>query len=261
MKKIIFIILTCMLSMAAFAQSFDIPTAPEKTKVQKAKDKEKVKEAKAKEKAKAKEIKEKAKEKKAKERIARKEKRKNVSTESPSLKKKENRKNKIPKIPATTQDYTQHQARKATAPDLTAGKSVEGIERSMSVEELENRASQGDINAHTTLGMFYFQQDDERSLPHLRAGAEGGDRLAQYFLGGVYYFGKFGVEVDKAMAAAYYLKSAQQEHAPAQYGVAICLYNGEGVEQDKKAAKEWMERAAKNNSEDARKFLETHSFE
>lgn len=260
MKRIIFIILTCMLSMAASSQSFDIPAAPEKTKVQKKKDKAKVKEVKAKEKARAKEIKEKDRDNKAKERMAKKEKRTKTSTESPSQSRRGNRKQTVP---ATTQHHTQQQPKQAAAsvPDMTAGKSVEGIERSMSIEELENLARQGDINAHTTLGMYYFQQDDERALPHLRTGAEAGDRLAQYFLGGVYYLGKFGVEEDKAMAASYYLKSAQQEHAPAQYGVAICLYNGEGVEKDQKAAKEWMEKAAKNNSEDARHFLDTHSFE
>lgn len=146
-------------------------------------------------------------------------------------------------------------------PDITTGRQVEGIERSQSIGELEVLASQGDIDAHTMLGMYYFMQDDERALPHLIAGAEAGDSRAQYYLGGVYYFGKFGTEADKAAAASYYLKSAQKGHVPAQYGIAVCLYNGEGVEQDRQAAREWMEKAAQNNDEDAKAFLKTHTFD
>ena len=168
-----------------------------------------------------------------------------------------------PKQPAVRQHVSRTQTTETmvSTPDITTGRQVEGIERSLSIEELEELANQGDVEAHTMLGIYYFMQDDDRALPHLIAGAEAGDSRAQYFLGGVYYFGKFGTEVDKAAAASYYLKSAQQGHVPAQYGIAVCLYNGVGVELDRHAAREWMEKAAQNNDEDAKVFLETHTFD
>jgi TPR repeat protein len=222
MKKNIIMLACLLLSMAASAQSFVIPPAPARGKVTKPEAKK-------------------------------------VTPPTTQLSDKEK-----PSVKSYDQQNRQSSPAKvtmSTTTDLTAGKEVEGIERSLSIRELENRAKKGDNSAHTQLGMYYFQQDDGRALPHLVAGAKAGDRLAQYYLGGVYYFGKFGVTADKKAAASYYLMSAKQNHGPAQYGMALCLYNGEGVQQDKKAARSWMEKAARNKCPEAREFLDTHSFE
>ena len=179
---------------------------------------------------------------------------------SPSATRKQPKKETIG--PKSTRPKMSGATMHLTAPsDPTTGKEVEGLERSTSIKELEDRAAKGDIEAHTQLGMIYFGNDDKEALPHLQAGADAGDPLAQYFLGGVYYLGKFGVKADKAMAASYYLKAAQQGLAPAQYATAACLYKGEGVDQDKAAARSWMEKAAENEYDDAREFLQTHSFD
>lgn len=146
-------------------------------------------------------------------------------------------------------------------PDLTTGRQVEGIERSMTVEELETLAQKGNVDAHTQLGMYYFHRNDKRALPHLRAGADAGDCLAQYYLGGAYYNGVCGAKTDKATAASYFLKSARQNHVPAQYAIAVCLYNGEGTKEDKNAAREWMKKAAASGDDNAKSFLQSHSFE
>lgn len=146
-------------------------------------------------------------------------------------------------------------------PDLTVGRQVKGIERSMSVEELETLAQKGNVDAHTQLGMYYFHRNDKRALPHLRAGADAGDCLAQYYLGGAYYNGVCGAKTDKATAASYFLKSARQNHVPAQYAIAVCLYNGEGTKEDKNAAREWMKKAAASGDDNAKSFLQSHSFE
>ena len=145
--------------------------------------------------------------------------------------------------------------------DMTTGTEVGGIDRSMSVEELETLAQKGNADAHTQLGMYYFHRNDKRALSHLRAGAEAGDRIAQYYLGGVYYEGMCGAKTDKATAASYFLKSARQNHVPAQYAIAVCLYNGEGIKEDKNAAREWMKKAAASGNDDAKSFLQSHSFE
>lgn len=147
-------------------------------------------------------------------------------------------------------------------PDVTTGRQVEGIERSMtSVDDLERLAQKGNVDAHTQLGMYYFHRNDKRAMPHLRAGADAGDRLAQYYLGGAYYKGMCGAKTDKATAASYFLKSARQNHVPAQYAIAVCLYNGEGTKEDKNAAREWMKKAAESGNDDAKSFLQSHSFE
>lgn len=146
-------------------------------------------------------------------------------------------------------------------PDITTGQKVEGIERSIAISELEESAQRGDINAHTQLGMYYYSKDDDRALNHLRIASEANNYLAQYYLAGIYYHGKFGIPTDKATAASLFLKSANQNHAPAQFSLAICYYNGEGIEQDRKAALEWMEKAALNNYEDAKAFIKENSFE
>jgi len=149
--------------------------------------------------------------------------------------------------------------------DPTTGREVKGIKRSATLEEtikeLEDAANKGDVRAHTALGMYYFQEDDDRALPHLLAASEAGDSVALYYLGGVYYLGRCGVETDKAKAASYYLQAALQDNALAQYAIGKCLYEGEGVEQDLKAAKEWMEKSAQNGCKDATSFLDSHTFE
>ena len=145
--------------------------------------------------------------------------------------------------------------------DPTTGAKVKGIERSLSIEELETLANEGDVTAHTQLGMYYFDKDDQKALAHLIVGVNVGNPLAQYYFGCVYYAGKLNVEMDKKKAASYFILSAQQNHAPAQYGIAVCLYNGEGVEQDREAAQQWMEKAAQNGYAEAKEYLETHSFE
>ena len=164
-------------------------------------------------------------------------------------------------ITGTTEAGRSRTKELAHARDLTTGNQVEGVERSTSQEELEERAAHGDATAHTQLGMLYFQKDDERAMQHLKAGSEAGDPLALYYLGAVYYAGKFDIEADKRTAAEYFLQSAQKGHAPAQFTIAVCLYNGEGVRQDLQAARSWMEKAAGNNYDEAKAFLETHSFE
>lgn len=125
---------------------------------------------------------------------------------------------------------TREETWSAPQPDITTGRQVTGIERSSSIEELEIQASKG-------------------------------NPYAQNALGALYYSGKLGITVDKTKAASYFLQSAQQNHAPAQFNIAVCYYNGEGIKQDREKAHLWMEKAAKNNYADAKEFLENHSFE
>lgn len=57
-------------------------------------------------------------------------------------------------------------------------------------------------------------------------------------------------EGDKA-AFDLYLETAQQDHAPSQLKVALCYYNGKGVEQNKEQGEEWLIYAAEHGYEPA----------
>ena len=54
-----------------------------------------------------------------------------------------------------------------------------------------------------------------------------------------------GVEQDYSKAREWYEKAAKQEYAGAQYNLGVLYENGKGVEQDYSKAREWYEKAAK----------------
>lgn len=60
-----------------------------------------------------------------------------------------------------------------------------------------------------------------------------------------------GTPESEAAAYELYLETAQQDYAPSQLKVALCLYNGKGVEQDKELGEEWLIYAAEHGYEPA----------
>jgi TPR repeat protein len=67
--------------------------------------------------------------------------------------------------------------------------------------------------------------------------------IADYEKGMSYSFGE-GVEKDSAEAFRWFLKSAEQGHAPAQYKVGVAYAYGDGVAQDPVEAAGWYRKAA-----------------
>jgi TPR repeat protein len=59
---------------------------------------------------------------------------------------------------------------------------------------------------------------------------------------------------DRAEAARWYRKAADQGHALAQYNLGLLYANGRGVAQDKAQARAWMQKAAAGY-ENAKKWL------
>ncbi|MCD7802218.1 MAG: SEL1-like repeat protein, partial [Clostridiales bacterium] len=59
----------------------------------------------------------------------------------------------------------------------------------------------------------------------------------------------------KAKAAYWYEKAAQQGIAQAQFNLAACYYNGQGVTRDRAKAKEWFQKAADQGVEQAKAIL------
>ncbi len=81
-------------------------------------------------------------------------------------------------------------------------------------------------------------------LEALQSNAQAGDRVAQYNLGVLHETGQYGVTPDKAEAARWYHKSAEQGYENAQYNLGVLYLRGEGVEQDPQAAVHWLRLAA-----------------
>lgn len=81
-------------------------------------------------------------------------------------------------------------------------------------------------------------------LEALQSNAQAGDRVAQYNLGVLHETGQYGVPLDKAEAARWYHKSAEQGYENAQYNLGVLYLRGEGVEQDPQAAVHWLRLAA-----------------
>lgn len=77
--------------------------------------------------------------------------------------------------------------------------------------------------------------------------AESGDPRAQYNLGRMYLWGmdQLGIPQSDPQAYKWFLKSAEQGYAPAQFEVGVSLNTGRGIQRDSQAAKAWFSKAAK----------------
>ncbi|MBO5122781.1 MAG: sel1 repeat family protein, partial [Oscillospiraceae bacterium] len=94
-----------------------------------------------------------------------------------------------------------------------------------------------------------------QAVQHFRTAAEQGNRFAQYNLALCYEQGE-GVEKNQSEAVRWYRAAAEQGDAKAQLNLARYYFKGEGVEQDLDAAILWAERACEQESEVAAKLLE-----
>jgi len=103
------------------------------------------------------------------------------------------------------------------------------------------------ISGAAILWPIYTERAMQRKLAEAarvcRAGAEHGDRGAQYRLGSICYYGE-GVQRDYAEAVRWYRKSAEQGVAKGQYALGYCYFHGYGVPRDSAEAGRWYRKAA-----------------
>ncbi|HEU5074465.1 MAG TPA: hypothetical protein VFU02_09835 [Polyangiaceae bacterium] len=116
-------------------------------------------------------------------------------------------------------------------------------------------AKRGYASAHFRLGTSYEEragreQDEFRkrrlqrvAVAHYERGAERGDPDAQYNLA-ICYFNGEGVATDAARAVAWLARAVESGDADAQYRLAKALSNGEGVPQNHARALELFQKAA-----------------
>ncbi len=131
-------------------------------------------------------------------------------------------------------------------------------------ERLRAIAESGDRNAQFSLGALYdpyfnesklTKPDANESIAWYTKAAEQGDEVAQYNLGGFFYYGKYGVTQNFATAVSWYEKSAAQGYALAKRDLAFCYKDGKGVAADPFRALELYQSAASKGDADAEAWV------
>jgi hypothetical protein len=112
----------------------------------------------------------------------------------------------------------------------------------------QSKASQGDPEAMTNVGMLYelgygAKRDFDKAAAWYERAAQLGFVLAQYDLANLYYDGR-GVSRDPKQAARWYTAAAQGGHAKAQFYLAQMYMDGDGVDEDKATGLAWFQKAA-----------------
>jgi len=112
--------------------------------------------------------------------------------------------------------------------------------------ELKNKVSQGDIQAHYDLARRYQRKKPGEATQLFEQAAKNGYAQAQLMLGLQYKEGN-GIEKDSVQAIQWFHKAAEQGLAEAQYNYALCCRSGEGIEENPHQAAQWFEKAAEQN--------------
>ena len=97
---------------------------------------------------------------------------------------------------------------------------------------------------------LYINGQYEQAFPVCSKAAEQGDADSQFFLGGMYYFGR-GVQQDYAEAVKWYRKAAEQGDAAAQFCLGGMYAQGKGVKQDYAETVKWLRKAAGQGDADS----------
>jgi TPR repeat protein len=95
-----------------------------------------------------------------------------------------------------------------------------------------------------------LSSSESETVKELKIDADNGHAIAQYLLGGAYYFGK-GTSVDNDKALEWFEKSAEQNNSDAQYYLGMMSKNGDGISQNDVQAFFWFKKSAEQNDADA----------
>ena len=98
--------------------------------------------------------------------------------------------------------------------------------------------------------------DSASYVAYLRSDSEEGDAVAQWWLGLLYHNGTHGLAQDYVEAQKWWLKAAEQGHAPAQFSLGAFYHRGDGVTQDYTMAYVWYNVAAAQGHAGAKKIRE-----
>ena len=94
------------------------------------------------------------------------------------------------------------------------------------------------------------------NIEDLRQKAENGDSVAQTMLGVEYMKGDL-VEKDLDKAIEWWKKAAEKGYAEAEYKLGVCYHFGFGIKKSHKLARYWYEKAANQQHKSAKVALKT----
>ena len=104
-----------------------------------------------------------------------------------------------------------------------------------------------DFSAYKKACYIIENEDVNQGFSMICEMAENGNVYAQKGLGDIYFYGDFGIPVDKKCAAEWWRKAAEAGHPLAQGNLAACYYEGYGVEKNDEMAYRWYLKAAEQD--------------
>jgi len=94
---------------------------------------------------------------------------------------------------------------------------------------------------------LHAQEVGTNSVESIKIQAKNGEAYSQTVLALIYEYGLRGATKDSAEALKWFSKAAEQNFAPAQYGMGTCCANGQGLAKDGAEAVKWYRKAANQN--------------
>ena len=121
------------------------------------------------------------------------------------------------------------------------------------------KAAEGNVEAAWPLLAERYEQglgvkrNDKEAAVWYRKAADNGERAAQYNLGEMFMRGR-GVDKSEEEAAQWFSKAAQLDHPGAEYQLGMLYIRGRGgIPKDEGVGLQWLEKAAAQGHEDAKK--------
>jgi len=120
------------------------------------------------------------------------------------------------------------------------------------IQELENAAKQGDIDACRELGILYYEGNEvavdlEKSAYYFSKAAKAGDCHSMYCMG-LNYIGGTGVPQDAEKGFYWFEEAAKKGDSYAMFELASHYYTGDVVKQDYAKALDYYEQAAQHGN-------------
>lgn len=127
------------------------------------------------------------------------------------------------------------------------------------MEELQQKANDGDPAAQTQLGVAYargtgVEMDQKEAVKWYRKAADQGYVNAQWNLAFRYVRGE-GVEANNEQAVDYFRLAADQGYPPAEFDLGMMYLQGMGVSRSRTTALDWITKAADHGYKEAEAFL------
>lgn len=148
------------------------------------------------------------------------------------------------------------------SPVKNAIQAIEDGDYDLAISILKPLANSGDLDAQYQLARCYIhgygvKKNSNVAASWLNKSAKAGYALSQYSLGLKYEEGYDDTIINDETAAKWYEKAADQGFAEAQFRLGVMYDEGRGVKPNGKKAMEMIQAAAKNGSEEAKKYLES----